>query len=323
MARETYRYNPETLTFEKHKLTWQQRLWRIFGFFNISLVLGGLIGLGLWYFFPSPNELELERNVTLQEIQIAALRNKADKHEKVLNELAKKNNDFHVVFFDQEAPIVESVWKGGIGGVDRYKHLSNLPKGEILKELNQRTDAVHRKIVVLSKSYGDLATLVTQKEDFLRHQPAIMPLSNQDLTRFSSGFGYRMHPILKIWKMHEGVDFTAPIGTEIYATGDGKIEKAKYGRGFGRHVIIDHGYGYKTIYAHMSKISVRRGQTIKRGELIGLVGNTGSSTGPHLHYEVLKNGRKVDPIYYFSNDLTPEEYEIILNLAKQNNRSFD
>lgn len=323
MARETYKYNPETLTFEKHRLSTGRKLFRAFGFLSIAFLFSVVIAFTLYYFFPSPTEKKKDRDLAAQQKELDNAAERLAQFQEVINNLAKRDRDIYRSVFDADPLVAENILKGGIGGVDRYKYLESLPAAEKLAKVNSEIDEVRRKLVMLSKSYDELATRVTQKEEWLAHIPAIQPVNNKDLTRLASGFGYRIHPIYKVRKFHSGIDFSAPTGTPIYATGDGKIEKAKYVRGYGRRVIINHGYGHKTLYAHMSKIEVKRGQKVKRGELIGLVGSTGLSSGPHLHYEVIKNGQKVNPIYYFQNDLSPEDYEVMLNLSGQSNKSFD
>ena len=185
-------------------------------------------------------------------------------------------------------------------------------------------DKLYRRLYIQSKSYDEVFELVKKKAELLASIPAIQPVTKSGIARLASGFGYRIHPIYKTHMMHEGIDFTSPIGTEIYSTGNGIVAKVEYnGRGYGNHIIINHGYGYSTLYGHMSKFAVRPGQKIKRGDIIGYVGNTGSSTGPHVHYEVIKNGKKINPINFFFNDLTAEEYEKIREQASQSNQSFD
>jgi murein DD-endopeptidase MepM/ murein hydrolase activator NlpD len=194
----------------------------------------------------------------------------------------------------------------------------------LVKSTALKLELIRRKMVVQSKSYDEVSELIKNKEDLLSHTPAIQPVSNKDLNRISSGFGYRIHPVYKFAKMHEGLDFTAPRGTDVYAAADGVIAVANVSSsGYGNEIVINHGYGYKTRYAHLNGFAVRQGQKVKRGELIGYVGNTGLSTAPHLHYEVEKDGFKVDPINFFYNDLTPEQYLKVIELANQNNQSYD
>ncbi|MCC6599502.1 MAG: M23 family metallopeptidase, partial [Crocinitomicaceae bacterium] len=213
---------------------------------------------------------------------------------------------------------------GGIGGVDRYKGLKGYESSEGIIETKKRIGKLERMMVAQSKSYKEVFDLAQAQDQMLKSIPAIQPVSNVDLRRIASGFGIRIHPIYKIAKLHTGLDFTAEIGTEVYATGDGSIEAVDSKlSGYGHHVVIQHGYGYETLYAHMSGVNVRPGEKVKRGQIIGYVGNTGASTGPHLHYEVIKNGEKVDPAFYFFTDITPEQYEDLLQRAANANQSFD
>ncbi|MBI1185490.1 peptidoglycan DD-metalloendopeptidase family protein [bacterium] len=322
MARNTFKYNPETLTFEKYKVPTWYRVFKTLGFVAIALVFS-LINITVYsYFFPTPQEQALTKQVEVLESQFKTAMTKLSEQEIVLHQLRDRDQNLYRVILQAE-PNPESFWEGGIGGVNHYAQFEGLPQKDLLVKINTRLRDARTKLANLSKSYDDLAKLATTKEERMARIPAIQPVNNKDLKRLSSGFGYRYHPILKIRKFHSGTDFSAPSGTEIYATADGVVEKAKYARGYGNHVVLDHGFGYETLYGHMSKIAVRAGQKVKRGELIGYVGSTGLSSAPHLHYEVIKNKVKVNPIHYFNNDLGAEEYETILNLSKQSNQSFD
>ncbi|MFY0673151.1 MAG: M23 family metallopeptidase [Bacteroidia bacterium] len=322
MARNTFKYNPDTLTFEKYKTPIWYRIFRIVGFLAIAMLFSVLNLILYSYFFPTPREQALDKEIEQLRMVLKSSEQKLAQQEIVLDQLYEKDKNLYRVILQAE-PTPESVWEGGIGGVNRNAQFAGLDNEALLNTITDNLNETRKKLTLLSRSYEELAELATNKEERLAHIPAIQPVSNDDLKRLASGFGYRFHPILKIRKFHYGTDFSAPTGTEIYTTGDGVVEKARYVRGYGNHVIINHGYGYKTIYAHMSKIKVRRGQKVKRGELIGLVGNTGLSSAPHLHYEVIKNGKKVNPIHYFNNDLGATEYETILNLSRQSNQSFD
>lgn len=202
--------------------------------------------------------------------------------------------------------------------------MNRLENADLLKSTATKLELIRRKMVVQSKSFDEISKLVQLKEDILLATPAIQPVSNKDLDRISSGFGYRIHPIYKVLRLHEGIDFTAPRGTDVYATADGVVEFASASAsGYGNEIVIDHGFGYKTRYAHLNGFNVRKGQVVKRGELIGYIGNTGLSTAPHLHYEIEKDGIKLDPVNFFYNDLTPEEYLKLIQIANQPNQSYD
>ena len=240
-----------------------------------------------------------------------------------MEDLQERDDNIYRVIFEAE-PIPSTVREAGIGGVDRYSELEGLSNGDIVIETAKKLDLIAKKAYIQSKSLDELENLAKRKEDMLRSIPAIQPISNSDLKRIASSFGMRIHPFYKVPKMHTGMDFTAPTGTDIYATGDGVVQKVDYSqRGYGNHVVIDHGFGYATLYAHMHSISVRPGQKVKRGSVIGQVGNTGMSVAPHLHYEVHKAGKQINPINYFFNDLTPEEYEKVIELSSLPTQSFD
>ena len=193
----------------------------------------------------------------------------------------------------------------------------------MITNVTKQIEVLSKQMVVQSKSLDEIVSLAKEKEKMLASIPAIQPVKNEDLKRMASGFGMRLHPILKSWRMHNGMDFTSPKGTPIFASGNGKIKKAHRSATFGKVVYIDHGYGYETIYAHMSKIVAKRGQKVKRGDIIGYVGNTGRSAAPHLHYEVHKNGRPVNPIYYYYGDLSPEEFIAMQKASQQKGQSYD
>ncbi|MBP7438529.1 MAG: M23 family metallopeptidase, partial [Bacteroidia bacterium] len=233
------------------------------------------------------------------------------------------DNTIYRVIFEAE-PIPQSVREAGFGGAERYRNLRSDYNGELLVDVTKRIDKLSKQLYVQSKSFDEVWDLVKNKNNMLATIPAIQPVANKDLTRVASGYGMRIHPIYKTEKMHTGMDFTSPVGTEIHATGNGVVNKVEYdGRGYGNNVIISHGFGYQTLYGHMSKILVRPGQKVSRGDLIGYVGNTGTSTGPHLHYEVLKGGKPVNPVNYYYNDLTPEEYQTMLEISSKAGQSFD
>ncbi|MEJ2005908.1 MAG: M23 family metallopeptidase, partial [Cyclobacteriaceae bacterium] len=222
-------------------------------------------------------------------------------------------------------PIDPSIRNAGIGGADRYREIRNtdFDNKDVVLDLKENVDKLRRKMYIQSKSYDEIAELAESKEKLFAAIPAIQPVSNKELIRLASGFGYRTHPVYKVRKMHTGIDFSAPLGTPIYATADGTIIKAQVRfSGYGKVLEIDHGFGYKTRYAHMQEFAVQRGQKVKRGQIIGYVGNTGMSTAPHLHYEVLKNDEQINPVHYFFNDLNAEEYEKVIELASIENQSL-
>ena len=255
-------------------------------------------------------------------LQYEVMQDKMNQVNAVLKDLQERDANIYRVVFEAD-PISNDIRNAGIGGIDRYESLRDYDNSELMIKGSAQLDKLASALYVQAKSFKELETMAESKSEMLASIPAIQPLSGKNLRRGISGFGSRIHPIYKIRKMHSGIDFSAPTGTSVYATGNGKVTKTDSDHGYGRHIEIDHGYGYKTLYAHLSKFAVRKGKRVKRGDLIGYVGNTGASTGPHLHYEVLKNNRSVNPVNFFYNDLTPREYAEMLKVASQVNQSFD
>jgi murein DD-endopeptidase MepM/ murein hydrolase activator NlpD len=242
---------------------------------------------------------------------------------KVLQDLGDRDDNIYRVIFESE-PLPENLRSGGVNKSKIYAQLKNLPESKIITNTLSKLESLEKRTYVQSKSYDELTTLIKNKEALLASIPAIQPVSNKDLKRIASGFGYRIDPVYKTTRFHAGLDFTAETGTPVYATGDGVVEIAgPMGDGYGNKVVINHGYGYHTLYGHNSKVLVHVGEKVKRGQTIALVGSTGKSTGPHCHYEVWKNSSKIDPVNYFFNDLSPEQYEQMLKIAEQGNQSFD
>lgn len=323
MSKVKFQFDKRTLTYRKVELGAKQRLFRIFGYVAAASVFAFVVIVVFTTFFDSPKEKQLKREIAQLELQYKLLGNRMSRVDQVLAELQEKDDDIYRVIFEAE-PIPNSVRSAGFGGVNRYRELEQLANADIVIGTTKRLDELTKQLVVQSRSFDEVIALAKNKEEMLASIPAIQPVANEKLKRVASGFNYRIHPIYKVRHFHTGIDFTAPRGTEIYATGDGKVHDViMKKRGYGYHVVIDHGFGYKTLYAHMSKFKVRKGEKIKRGDVIGYVGSTGTSTAPHLHYEVIKNGEKINPMNFFFNDLTPEEYEKVLELSSQSNQSFD
>ncbi|UPT65183.1 MAG: M23 family metallopeptidase [Sphingobacteriales bacterium JAD_PAG50586_3] len=273
--------------------------------------------------FESPKEKQLARELDQLKLQYDLLNKRIDQSFMVLDDLQKRDDNIYRVIFEAE-PIPTGVRRAGYGGTDRYAQLQGYDNSELMVRATQKLDFLSKQIVVQSKSYDEILKLVQNKANMLGAIPAIQPVSTKDLKQMASGFGWRTDPIYKMPKFHAGMDFAAPIGTEVYATGDGVVQRADaQASGYGNHIRVDHGYGYMTLYGHLSRTKVRPGQKVKRGEVIGYVGNTGKSTGPHLHYEVMKNGEHQNPINYYFNDLTPDEYEAMLKISANSNQSFD
>lgn len=327
MAKEKFIYNTQTLRYEKVEISTRERIIKTIAFLCAVIVGGAVFTVLVWNFFPSP-ELTKEKNYNKKiSEQLIKLEGEMENMNVVLSNLQERDRSVHRIMFGME-PIDENVWNGGIGGHDPFRNfVATDDTGESLNDLRQRASKLKRQIAIQSKSLDTISNLAIEKESMLASIPSIKPVREDKLKRkiqLLSGFGMRLHPVHKVRKMHKGIDFTAPKGTEIQATGDGKVVMIKKkSTGYGHHVIIDHGFGYKTLYAHMSKITVRKGQSVTKGQAIGLVGSTGTSTAPHLHYEVILNGKKVNPINYCMDGLSPEEYEELTKLAQRANQSFD
>jgi len=325
MGKVKYYYDSETLSYRKI----EPKKGKFF--FYVLLVLFGallvtVVTLTIYFSFPNlhtPKERAYKRELDQLKFQYELMNRELDEAMSVLAEVEERDNNIYRVYFEVD-PISEEQRKSGFGGVNRYKYLEGYENSDILKQTKERIDKLKKRIVIQSKSLDEIVEFAKNKEQLLAALPAIQPVQNDDLKRTASGYGMRMHPIYKIRKMHPGMDFSAPVGTPVFATGDAVVQKvSRSRRGYGNHIILDHGFNYETLYAHLSKISVYRGQKIKRGEIIGYVGNTGTSTAPHLHYEVLKNGKNLNPIYFYFNDLSGSDYESMLNNSALENQSFD
>jgi len=290
---------------------------------STGIVFASLIFVLVYNFTDSPKEKAQKREIAQLQLQYKILNDQLDKFTTVLKDLQVRDDNIYRVIFEAE-PIPSTIREAGIGGIDRYERLKGYSNSEIMVEAHEKMDKIMGQLYVQSKSLDDVFIMAKNKEKMLASIPAIQPVSNKDLKRIGSYYGYRMDPFYKVKKFHEGVDFTAPVGTEIYASGNGVVTKAgRYRGGYGIQVVLDHGYSYVTLYAHMSRVLVRRGEKVKRGQIIGYVGNTGKSTAPHLHYEVRKNGRAVNPIYFFYSDITPEQFELMLELSARPSQSMD
>jgi len=323
MAKAKFYYDSDTLSY-KPILKKRKRILRNTFLYIMAILLIALMGfVGFSLFLKSPSELETLRELNNLKFNYELLEKRMEESTVILEEIQDRDNNVYRVIFEAE-PISREQRSAGFGGVHRYKNLDGFKNSELVKEATQKMDILAKRLVVQSKSLDEIVKLAKTKNQMLSSIPAIQPISNKDMRRMASGYGMRIHPIYKTRRMHWGMDFAAPKGSNIYATGDGVVKLVKYARkGFGNHVVISHGYSYETTYAHMSKFLVRRGQKVKRGDLIGLVGSTGSSTAPHLHYEVKKGKQKLNPVYFYHNDLTPKEYQKMLDLSSQDNQSLD
>jgi len=323
LAKIRYQFNTKSLSYERIKLGAKDRLLQILSFAGTGLVFAAIGVVIAYSTIESPREKQLERELEQMRLEFDVAVQRTKQMSAVLEDLQDRDNNIYRVVFEAE-PIADEVRKAGFGGVNRYEKFKGLQNADLVTETMRRIDILSKQMVVQSKSYDEILGMVKNKAAMLSCIPAIQPVNNKDLKRMASGFGYRTDPIYKTTKFHAGMDFASPVGTEIYSTGDGVVMRADAdASGYGNHVRINHGYGYMTLYGHMSKISVRPGQRVKRGEVIGLVGNTGKSVGPHLHYEVHKNNEPINPVNFYFNDLSAEEYTRLIELSGTENQSFD
>jgi len=323
MAKVKYRYNPDSLSYDRIQKSFGKKLLVLVSYLVVIFTAAIILNLLYSGFFNTPKEKRLLRENNQLLFQYELLNDQVSSLESVLSDIEKRDDNIYRTIFNAE-PIPRSMRDAGFGGVNRYEYLEGFNQSDVVIETAKKLDKITKAVYVQSKSYDEIIGLAMNREDQLASLPAIQPISNKDLTRTASGWGFRIHPIYKILKFHYGMDFTAPTGTEIYATGDGRIITVEWSRrGYGNQIIIDHGYGYKTMYAHLSDFNVRLGQEVKRGDVIGYVGNTGLSTAPHLHYEVYMNNKKVNPINYYFNDLSPEEFDRMIELSMHSGQTFD
>lgn len=323
MKKIKYYYNTNTLRYEKLETPLRVKLLRIFGFLAAALVTATLISFFAFRFVGSPSEKLLRNENERLKDDYTELNDEVKALQQQMTELEKRDNGVYRAIFEAN-PIPDSARAKDLEKKLEVAKIENMNNFELTHSIIQSMNNLAARISAQSASYTELGGLMKNKETILACTPAIQPVSNSDLKRIASGFGYRIDPIYKTTKMHPGIDFTAPQGTPIYATADGVVKMAGFSDGgYGNHVIINHGYGYETLYGHMVRVKARAGQKVKRGEIIGYVGSTGKSTGPHCHYEVHKNGQKIDPIYFFYNDLSPDQYDQLLKKATSSNQSFD
>lgn len=323
MSKVKYYYDAESLSYKKIK----RKKRTTFKYASVFLLGSALFGFLFVFlasqYVESPKERALKRELQNSQLQFELLNKKMKYAEDVLANVAERDNNIYRVYFEAN-PIPDEQRKAGFGGINRYKNLEGFDNSKLIIESNKRLDILQKQIVVQSKSLDEIAILAEDKEKLLAAIPAIQPVRNQDLKRMASGYGMRSDPFTKARKMHYGMDFSAPRGTPIYASGDGIIDRAdNTATGYGNHIRINHGYGYVSLYAHMYKYNVRKNQKVKRGDLIGFVGSTGRSEGPHLHYEIFKDGEHINPINFYYGSLTAEEFNIMLQHASMENQSLD
>jgi prefoldin subunit 5 len=327
MKKQKFVYNPNTLQYEKAKLSIKGIIFRVLGFTTIVLLIAASIAYLLYTSFPSAKEQDLERELTQLQYNYDLLNDQITTVSKVLSNIKERDEGVYNLMLGVE-PIDPSVWEVGTGGHITNSRLMDFGNStEVIKETKDALGKLEKQVVLFSKSLDNVENLARQKSDRLASIPSIKPVREDKLKReitLLSGFGMRMHPVHNILKMHSGLDFTCPTGTVVRTTGDGTVKRIENRRtGYGKNILIDHGYGYETRYAHLSAIDVKVGDKVEKGQAIGEVGNTGTSTAPHLHYEVMHNGKAVDPIDFVLDGLTPQEYADLVNKASQATQSFD
>lgn len=323
MSKTKFRYNPKTLSYEKVKRSTGERILRGFIFIAPTIVLSLVFAFFIAYRIDSPKEKALQKELLELKGEFNNIQTRLELVDRVTEVIKQRDEElYRTALGANEFP--EELRLMGVGGSDAYNSYKKMSNSELLIQSVSKLDEVERKLHAQSISFKELVALAKERENRLASLPAIQPVNNKDLTRMASGYGWRIDPVYGTRKMHWGADFSAETGTDVYATGKGVVEETRVNSwGYGKEIVIDHGFGYKTRYAHLSSFLVKRGDVVDRGDLIGLVGNTGKSTGAHLHYEVEKDGQKVNPIDYFHSDLTPEQYEKIVEISKNAMKSMD
>jgi len=321
MPKTKYHFNLKTLHFEEIKISVRKKILKFISIFTSGMVISAVIFIIIFGFFiQSPKERILKRENEQYKLQLEIMNNRLNQMDAVLADVQNRDDNIYRSIFEAE-PIPLNVRKAGYGGEDKYAKFNNFDNTELLKSTAKKLDVISRQLYIQSKSFDEIIKLAKSKEIMLSCIPAIQPVSKTK-SNIISGFGYRVHPIYKTLRMHTGIDFSAKTGTPIYATGDGKIVSLKGANGYGIVCVINHGFGYQSLYGHMSKMIVKVGDKVKRGQVIGYVGSTGLSVAPHCHYEIIKNGKKINPVNYFFNDLTPDEYQKVIEQASKQNQSL-
>ena len=322
MGITNYRFNPDTLSFDKIERNLRSLIKKILGYLSTGIVSGIIFFFIFLQFFETPVTKRLKRENQQLLSQYSLMNKDIEKISKALEDIQMRDDNIYRVIFEAN-PIPSSVRMAGFGGANRYTKLESMDNSELIISVAKKLDILSKQVYVQSKSYDDVVKMALGKEKMLASIPSIMPVANRDLKRTASGWGMRMHPIYRIPRFHYGMDFTAPTGTDVFATGNGIVKEIGRESGYGNIVVIDHGYGYETLYGHLLKSNVKVGQQINRGDVIGFIGSSGASTAPHLHYEVMKNGQKVNPQNYYFQDLNPNEYDKMISISTNMGQSFD
>lgn len=329
MSKTKYKYNPETLSYDEVEVTWRQRMWTILSYVGAGAIFAVISVILAWTFVDSPTEARQKRDLAFQLEQLERLNDKLATLEEVLADMEDRDDNLYRVIFEAE-PLSKEKRNVGVGGSNAYRQYEGYTNSELISNTWKRLNRLARKMKVQSESFDQVAKLAREKEEMLASVPSVMPISQKNLKKAPGGYGRRIDPVYRVPAMHWGMDFSANTGTEIFSVGNGvvaKVETKKWG--YGKYVVIDHGFGYRTLYAHMTKFNVKKGQKVNRGDVIGFVGSTGKSTAPHLHYEVHKYNAKtghwdkVNPVNYYFNDLTPEQYEEMIRISSNSGKSFD
>lgn len=319
MAKEKFRFNPESLQYDQINNTFKDKLIGFLTYFSSSVVIAVIYFMLFSHFFDLPKERILKREINKMSLHYEILNKQLDHVSLVLDDIQNRDDNIYRIVFNAE-PIPKSIRTAGFGGVNRYAELEGYDNSNLIIETTRRLDIFKKQLYVQSTSYDEVIDLALNKEDMLASIPSIQPVAIRDIRRIGGYFGMRIHPIYKIRMPHSGMDFTAPRGTDVYATGNGVVSRiviSRARRDYGTFIEIDHGYGYKTLYAHLDEVRVRTGQKVSRGDVVGLVGNTGASTAPHLHYEVKRYNRPINPIDYFYGDISPQEYDAMIEMSMQ------
>ena len=322
MKKHKYRFNPETLAMERIEHGLRYWLKKSGGYLLGGICLGAVFFFVFFMLFPSPREKQLIQQNQALEAQLQLLDKRVDQMQVVMSDLSQRDDNLYRVLLGAE-PIPQSVRLGATQRIEYYEQLAEMNNSQLAADLTMKVDVLEKELYVQAKSYEEVLDLAETQELKMENIPAIQPVLNKDLKRIASGFGVRIDPVYHTHRMHTGLDFSAPIGTEVYATGNAKVVFVGWRQGYGNTLELDHGYGYTTLYAHLYKALVRVGQKVKRGDIIALVGNTGKSVGPHLHYEVRIHNKPVDPKNYFFNDLSPEQYDEMVQLSNNYGQMLD
>ena len=322
LRKTRYQINPKTLAMERVEMGFKHWLRRSGWYLIGGVCIGIVFFLIFFYFFPSPRESQLKQQNRNLEAQLQVLNKQVDQMQIVMKDFEQRDENLYRVLFGAE-PIPLAVRTGANRRIAYYDSIARMTNSQLASDLTMKIDLLAKETYIQAKSYDELLELAKTQEVRMENLPAIQPVLNKDLKRTASGYGMRIDPVYHVRRFHAGMDFSAPVGTDVFATGNAKVVFTGWKQGYGNTVELDHGFGYTTLYAHLYKIIVRKGQNVKRGDVIALVGNTGKSTGPHLHYEVRYQDKPVDPRNFYFYDLTPEQYDQMIQLSNNFGHMLD